>query len=79
MLNKIIQLQRVIVMPPKKKHGHKMPAPTEIEEKGFDDPENPGFHCTCKIKDCGGDNCKCTMFDVKCRPTCKCAMKCKKS
>ena len=56
MLNKRIQLQRVIVMPPKKKHGHKMPAPTEIEEKGYDDPENPGFHCTCKIKDCGGDN-----------------------
>ena len=51
---------KVIVMPPKKKHGQ------EIEQKSYDDPENPGFHCTCKIKDCGGDKCKCRMFGVKC-------------
>ena len=67
---------KVIVMPPKKKHGQD---PQEIEQKGIADPEKPGFHCTCKIKDCGGDNCKCRMFGVKCCRDCTCTMACKNS
>ena len=63
-------------MPPKKKHAYKIPDPTEIQEKAYGDPKDPNFNCTCKIKDCGGDNCRCAMFDVTCRSICKCAMKC---
>ena len=62
-----------LIMPPKRSHKTR-PAREQMEEKGISDPDDPNFHCTCNLADCGDeDKCKCTAFEVKCRPICNCA------